>query len=100
MSIFPSRTSPPGALVVETEGAPSPPPTVEAVYASALASAAWATSVFQEAVDELIQANVDLDDVVLRAQSEIDRLTQLRDEATAQRRANVQTVENLQALIG
>lgn len=80
--------------------APPAPPTLEDVYAGAAASAAYAKGVFQDAVDELIAANDALDDVVLRATSEIDRLARLRDEALADRRANAVTVENLQHLIG
>lgn len=95
-ALFPKR----GLPVVAPTGAPTPPPPVEDVFGEALALADYARIVFKDAVDDLIQANVDLDDVVLRVTSEIDRLADLRDRATAQRRENVQTVERLEALIG
>lgn len=93
MSLFTPKT-----VYVEVPAAQ--PPTLEDVFNGASASSGYAKSIFQDAVDELVSANSALDDVEMRATSEIDRLTQLRDAATSQRKANVSTIENLQALIG
>lgn len=90
----------PKGLVIEPANTPPQPPSLEEIYGGALASSAYARSTFADAVEELVAANADLDDVEIRTTSEIDRLTQLRDAATAQRRANVATIEKLQALIG
>ncbi len=93
MSLFPTRT-----VTVEV---PAPtPPTLSDKLNGAAASSEYARSVFRDAVDELVAANAELDDIEIRATSEIDSLTEIRSEAAARRRANVETIEKLQALIG
>lgn len=80
--------------------APTEPPPVEQVYNGASASTAYAWGIFSDAVDELEVANSSFDEVEVRTTAEISRLTNLRQDAADQRRANVTTIENLKALIG
>lgn len=80
--------------------APAGPPPIAEVLGGALAESAYARSIFSDAVDALIGANLALDDVEMRTSSEIDRLTQQQEEATRQRRENLATIEKLSALIG
>lgn len=75
-------------------------PSLEQIHAEASGASAYAKGIFQEAVDELVDANARFDDVEIRATAEIDRLGVLREDATAQRRANTETIKNLQALLG
>lgn len=79
---------------------PPLPPTLEEIHAEASGASAYAKGIFQDAVDELVDANSRFDDVEMRATAEIDRLTQLREDAATQRRTNVETITNLQALLG
>jgi len=76
------------------------PPTLEEIHAEASGASAYAKNIFHDAIEELVDANGRFDDVEIRATAEIDRLTQLRADAIEQRRKNVETIANLQALVG
>ncbi len=83
--------------------APAPipaPPAIEDCFNEASGDTAYATSIFTNAIDVLVEANAAFDDVEMRATSEIDRLVHFRDEAALQRRKNQATISNLQALSG
>lgn len=90
---------------------PVAPPSIEDRFNGASGDTAYATSIFTDAIGVLEEANEayddvemrassEIDDVERRASSEIDRLVRLRDEAARQRRKNLETIQNLQALIG
>ncbi len=83
--------------------APAPipaPPAIEDCFNEASGDTAYATSIFTNAIDVLVEANTSFDAVEMRATSEIDRLVRLRDDAALQRRKNQETMTNLQALVG
>lgn len=78
---------------------PSGPPPVEQVFNGANASTAYAKSLFTDVIEELDGANDAYDEVIMRAESEVARLTALINESTAKRAANVKTINNLTAFI-
>lgn len=79
---------------------PAGPPPLAQVFNGASGASEYAKGMFQDVIDELVEANARFDEVEIRATSEIDSLTSLRDEATARRRENTTTITNLQALLG
>ncbi len=86
---------------INKPAAPLPaPPAIEDRFNAASGDTAYATSIFTNAIDVLVEANAAFDDVEMRATSEIDRLVRLRDDAARQRRKNQETISNLQVLGG
>lgn len=76
------------------------PPSVEQVHNVASANSEFALSSFTGIVADLEDANTDFDAVEMRTSAEIAHLTELRDQARAQRRANLATIEAVNGLLG
>ncbi len=85
---------------VPTEIPTPTPPSLEDLHLQAGDASFQARYTFQGIITNLVDANARYDDVEVRASSEIDRLTRLREDAVYQRRINTETLAKLQDLIG
>ncbi len=69
------------------------PPTLAEVFNEASGTSAVVVGELGRQVDTLLDANIALDDVVMRAGSEMETLRQLRDAAIDQRRRNSEALK-------
>ncbi len=69
------------------------PPTLAEVFNEASGTSAIVINELEQKVDQLVDANVALDDVVMRAGSEMESLRQLRDAAIDRRRRNSEAIK-------
>ena len=71
------------------------PPTLAEVFNEASGTSAVVLHTLEAQADQLVDANLALDDVVMRAGSEMESLRQLRDAAIDQRRRNSEAIKCL-----
>ena len=88
-SLFPRR--------LEVSEPSQDPPPITSVFNAATGASASAVDGLGATIDQLVDANIGLDDVVMRATSEIDRLQVILSAAMAQRARNLQVIACLES---